>query len=167
MIDCKCSHNINDQGCSMFVTRCKTDTPTPVTTREGLLSTQYSVRSRCNKLLTSTNCSTSISIIFISTLQFLSLSPRNIYYIVNCPCSKFYGVTFYIIYFIILWRYLLYYLYCYFKGSPFTLFIFVVHILWGYLLFYLHSLRSHLFRYSFCFYYLHVVTLYVYRKRSN
>ena len=109
------------QGCSMFVTRCKTDTPAPVTTREGLLSTQYSVRSRCNKLSTSTNCSTSISIsiIFISTLQFLSLNLRNIYYIVNCPCSKFYGVTFYIIYFIILWRYLLYYLYCYFKGSPF------------------------------------------------
>ena len=101
-------------------------TPTPVTTREGRLSTQYSVRSRCNKLLTSTNCSTSISIIFISTLQFLSLNLRNIYYIVNCPCSKFYGVTFYIIYFIILWRYLLHYLYCYFDGSPFTLFIFYV-----------------------------------------
>ena len=113
------------QGCSMFVTRCKTDTPTPVITREGLLSTQYSVS--CNKLLTSTNCSTSISIIFISTLQFLSLNPRNIYYIVNCPCSKFYGVTFYIIYFIILWRYLLYYLYCYFTGSPF-------YYLWGYLI---------------------------------
>ena len=111
------------QGCSMFVMRCKADTPAPVTTREGRLSTQYSVRSRCNKLLTSTNCSTSISITFISTLQFLSLNLRNIYYIVNCPCSKFYGVTFYIIYFIILWRYLLHYLYCYFDGSPFTLFI--------------------------------------------
>ena len=114
------------QGCSMFVMRCKADTPAPVTTREGRLSTQYSVRSRCNKLLKSTNCSTSISIIFISTLQFLSLNLRNIYYIVNCPCSKFYGVTFYIIYFIILWRYLLHYLYCYFDGSPFTLFIFYV-----------------------------------------
>ena len=155
------------QGCSMFVTRCKTDTPTPVTTWEGLLSTQYSVRSRCNKLFTSTNCSTSISIIFISTLQFLSLNLRNIYYIVNCPCSKFYGVTFYIIY-----------LFYYFMALPFILFVLLFYgftfyylfskfIFYGVTLFYLHSLRSHLFRYSFCFYYLHVVTLYVYRKRSN